>query len=180
MLNVLLVTHPPVIVSSPSGWNELLIASFSHRSINSKDGVLLASELQRDSANSAGVGAIFDRYGWTRSCQNSFTCGEGASGMKALSFVTGRMCRVQKSGPSLTGNLLFLPKALAVLYVIQPSNLLNLSWFRVLTELVNKMRDMQMDKTELGCLRAIVLFNPGARARPIFWPLLPVPARGGG
>lgn len=33
--------------------------------------------------------------------------------------------------------------------------------FRVLTELVSKMRDMQMDKTELGCLRAIVLFNPG-------------------
>lgn len=32
---------------------------------------------------------------------------------------------------------------------------------RVLTELVSKMRDMQMDKTELGCLRAIVLFNPG-------------------
>lgn len=101
---------------------------------------------------------------------NSFTSGEGACGMKALSFVTGRMCRVQKSGPSLTGNLLFLPKALAVLYVIQPSNLLNLSWFRVLTELVNKMRDMQMDKTELGCLRAIVLFNPGARARPILGP----------
>lgn len=23
------------------------------------------------------------------------------------------------------------------------------------------MRDMQMDKTELGCLRAIILFNPG-------------------
>jgi hypothetical protein len=32
---------------------------------------------------------------------------------------------------------------------------------RVLTELVSKMRDMQMDKTELGCLRAIILFNPG-------------------
>lgn len=32
---------------------------------------------------------------------------------------------------------------------------------RVLTELVSKMRDMHMDKTELGCLRAIVLFNPG-------------------
>lgn len=80
------------------------------------------------------------------------------------------MCRVQKSGPSLTGNLLFLPKALAALYVIQPSNLLNLPWFRVLTELVNKMRDMQMDKTELGCLRAIVLFNPGARARPVSGP----------
>ncbi|KAF0045305.1 hypothetical protein F2P81_001834 [Scophthalmus maximus] len=77
-----------------AGWNELLIASFSHRSIAMKDGVLLASELQRDSAHSAGVGAIFDR---------------------------------------------------------------------VLTELVNKMRDMQMDKTELGCLRAIVLFNPDAK-----------------
>lgn len=32
---------------------------------------------------------------------------------------------------------------------------------RVLTELVSKMRDMRMDKTELGCLRAIILFNPG-------------------
>lgn len=32
---------------------------------------------------------------------------------------------------------------------------------RVLTELVSKMREMNMDKTELGCLRAIVLFNPG-------------------
>lgn len=36
---------------------------------------------------------------------------------------------------------------------------------RVLTELVSKMRDMQMDKTELGCLRAIVLFNPGNYGR---------------
>ena len=33
---------------------------------------------------------------------------------------------------------------------------------RILTELVSKMREMLMDKTELGCLRAIVLFNPGA------------------
>lgn len=32
---------------------------------------------------------------------------------------------------------------------------------RVLTELVSKMREMQMDRTELGCLRAVVLFNPG-------------------
>ncbi|MGH0172329.1 UNVERIFIED_CONTAM: hypothetical protein FKN15_063107 [Acipenser sinensis] len=76
-----------------AGWNELLIASFSHRSITVKDGILLATGLHvhRNSAHSAGVGAIFDR---------------------------------------------------------------------VLTELVSKMRDMQMDKTELGCLRAIVLFNP--------------------
>uniref|UniRef100_A0A6Q2X074 Retinoic acid receptor RXR n=1 Tax=Esox lucius TaxID=8010 RepID=A0A6Q2X074_ESOLU len=77
-----------------AGWNELLIASFSHRSIAVKDGVLLASELHRDNMHSAGVAAIFDR---------------------------------------------------------------------VLTELVSKMRDMQMDKTELGCLRAIVLFNPDAK-----------------
>lgn len=32
---------------------------------------------------------------------------------------------------------------------------------RVLNELVAKMREMQMDLSELGCLRAIVLFNPG-------------------
>lgn len=79
-----------------AGWNELLIASFSHRSITIKDGILLATGLHvhRNSAHSAGVGAIFDR---------------------------------------------------------------------VLTELVSKMRDMQMDKTELGCLRAIVLFNPDSK-----------------
>ncbi|XP_020322906.2 retinoic acid receptor RXR-gamma-A isoform X2 [Oncorhynchus kisutch] len=76
-----------------AGWNELLIASFSHRSVTVKDGILLATGLHvhRSSAHSAGVGSIFDR---------------------------------------------------------------------VLTELVSKMKDMQMDKTELGCLRAIVLFNP--------------------
>ncbi|XP_033883825.3 retinoic acid receptor RXR-gamma-B-like isoform X1 [Acipenser ruthenus] len=79
-----------------AGWNELLIASFSHRSISVKDGILLATGLHvhRSSAHSAGVGSIFDR---------------------------------------------------------------------VLTELVSKMKDMQMDKTELGCLRAIVLYNPDAK-----------------
>lgn len=47
----------------PSGWNELLIASFSHRSITVNDSILLANGLQvhRNSAHSAGVGAIFDR-----------------------------------------------------------------------------------------------------------------------
>lgn len=52
--------HPRI---SPSGWNELLIASFSHRSIAIKDGILLATGLHvhRNSAHSAGVGAIFDR-----------------------------------------------------------------------------------------------------------------------
>ncbi|XP_022249196.1 retinoic acid receptor RXR-alpha-like [Limulus polyphemus] len=76
-----------------TGWNELLIAAFSHRSISVKDGIVLATGLvvQRNSAHSAGMGAIFDR---------------------------------------------------------------------VLTELVAKMREMKMDKTELGCLRAVVLFNP--------------------
>ena len=50
-------------------------------------------------------------------------------------------------------------KLVAFRVAIETKTLLSL--FRVLTELVNKMRDMQMDKTELGCLRAIVLFNPG-------------------
>ncbi len=34
---------------------------------------------------------------------------------------------------------------------------------RVIVELVGKMREMKMDKAELGCLRAIVLFNPDAK-----------------
>ena len=34
---------------------------------------------------------------------------------------------------------------------------------RVLIELVSKMQELSMDKTELGCLRAIVLFNPDAK-----------------
>lgn len=79
-----------------AGWNELLIAAFSHRSTVVKDGILLATGLHvhRSSAHQAGVGTIFDR---------------------------------------------------------------------VLTELVAKMREMKMDKTEVGCLRAIVLFNPDAK-----------------
>lgn len=80
-----------------AGWNELLIASFSHRSIEVKDdGIVLATGITvyRDSAHQAGVGTIFDR---------------------------------------------------------------------VLSELVSKMRDMKMDRTELGCLRAIILFNPEVR-----------------
>ncbi|KAK3931572.1 Retinoic acid receptor RXR-gamma [Frankliniella fusca] len=76
-----------------AGWNELLIASFSHRSIDVEDGIVLANGLtvHRNSAHQAGVGNIFDR---------------------------------------------------------------------VLTELVHKMRDMRMDKSELACLRTIILFNP--------------------
>uniref|UniRef100_A0A672NYL2 Retinoic acid receptor RXR n=1 Tax=Sinocyclocheilus grahami TaxID=75366 RepID=A0A672NYL2_SINGR len=91
-------------------WNELLIASFSHRSITVKDGILLATGLHvhRNSAHSAGVGAIFDR-------ESAHNAEVGAI------------------------------------------------FDRVLTELVSKMRDMQMDKTELGCLRAIILFNPDAK-----------------
>ena len=33
----------------------------------------------------------------------------------------------------------------------------------MLVELVSKMSEMCMDKTELGCLRAIVLFNPDVK-----------------
>nr|WDQ26779.1 ultraspiracle [Sogatella furcifera] len=79
-----------------AGWNELLIAAFSHRSVDIKDGIVLATGLviHRDSANQAGVATIFER---------------------------------------------------------------------VLTEIVAKMREMKMDKTELGCLRSIILFNPDVR-----------------
>lgn len=34
---------------------------------------------------------------------------------------------------------------------------------RVLSELVAKMRQLNLDKTELGCLRCVVLFNPEAK-----------------
>ena len=34
---------------------------------------------------------------------------------------------------------------------------------RVLTELVTKMREMKLDLAELGCLRAIILYNPDAK-----------------
>ncbi|XP_062395385.1 retinoic acid receptor RXR-beta-A-like [Sardina pilchardus] len=93
-----------------AGWNELLIASFSHRSVGVKDGILLATDLHvsRETAHTAGVETIFDR--------------ESAHNAEVGAILD-----------------------------------------RVLTELVSKMRDMQMDKTELGCLRAIVLFNPDAK-----------------
>ncbi|XP_011332374.1 retinoic acid receptor RXR isoform X4 [Ooceraea biroi] len=79
-----------------AGWNELLIAAFSYRSIEVKDSIILATgtTVHRNSAQQAGVGTIFDR---------------------------------------------------------------------VLSELVSKMREMKMDRTELGCLRSIILFNPDVR-----------------
>ena len=36
-----------------------------------------------------------------------------------------------------------------------------------LISLAAKMRDMGMDKTELGCLRAIILYNPGIKQQPL-------------
>ncbi|XP_022914111.1 retinoic acid receptor RXR-alpha-B [Onthophagus taurus] len=79
-----------------AGWNELLIASFSHRSIESREGIILSNgfTIHRNSAKEFGVASIFDR---------------------------------------------------------------------VLTELVAKMREMKMDKTELGCLRTIILYNSDVR-----------------
>lgn len=46
-----------------AGWNELLIASFSHRSVSVQDGILLAIGLyiHLSSVYNAGVGSIFDR-----------------------------------------------------------------------------------------------------------------------
>lgn len=79
-----------------SGWNELLIAGFSHRSIGIRDRISLGTGVTvcRNTANQAGIETIFDR---------------------------------------------------------------------VLTELVSKMREMKMDKAELGCLRTIILYNPEVR-----------------
>ncbi|XP_032675766.1 retinoic acid receptor RXR-alpha-B isoform X2 [Odontomachus brunneus] len=79
-----------------AGWNELLIAAFSHRSIDVKDGIVLATgtTVHRNTAQQADVSTIYDR---------------------------------------------------------------------VLSELVSKMREMKMDRTELGCLRSIILFNPDVR-----------------
>ncbi|XKL67173.1 hypothetical protein PGB90_010593 [Kerria lacca] len=78
------------------GWNELLIAAFSHRSIDVENGLVLANNytVYRNTATQTGIESIFDR---------------------------------------------------------------------VLTELVAKMKEMKMDKTELGCLRTIILFNPGVK-----------------
>ncbi|XP_074103626.1 retinoid X receptor ultraspiracle isoform X2 [Cotesia typhae] len=79
-----------------AGWNELLIASFSHRSMDVHEGIVLGKDtiINRNSAQQVGLSAIFDR---------------------------------------------------------------------VLSELVSKMREMKIDKTELGCLRAIILFNSEIR-----------------
>ena len=57
-----------------AGWNELLIASFSHRSVSVQDGILLATGLHvhRSSAHSAGVGSIFDR--WLLSASSACVC----------------------------------------------------------------------------------------------------------
>jgi len=79
-----------------NGWNELMIAGFSHRSVGVSEGIVLSNGIiaTRETAHEAGVGHVYDR---------------------------------------------------------------------VLVELVGKMTEMKMDKTELGCLRAIVLYNPDAK-----------------
>jgi len=53
----------PVAVALILGWNELLIASFSHHSLGVKEGILLANGLHVNRANAhpIGLGAIYDR-----------------------------------------------------------------------------------------------------------------------
>nr|XP_020670789.1 retinoic acid receptor RXR-beta [Pogona vitticeps] len=128
-----------------AGWNELLIASFSHRSISVKDGILLATGLHvhRNSAHSAGVGAIFDRC-FRLGAWGLWACGRPGFAQPPLR-------------PTLQRHPFF--------FCLQDGQLSSLPPFlgRVTAELVSKMRDMRMDKTELGCLRAIILFNPDAK-----------------
>lgn len=40
---------------------------------------------------------------------------------------------------------------------------------RVVSEIVGKMRDMKVDRAELGCLKAIILFNPGKIDSKLFY-----------
>jgi len=78
-----------------AGWNELLIASFAHRSVPLNETIALTPFIHMNrgpAAEQLSVGVIFDR---------------------------------------------------------------------ILTDLVSKMRAMSVDRVELGCLRVIVLFNPG-------------------
>ncbi|XP_055942383.1 retinoic acid receptor RXR-alpha-B-like isoform X1 [Argiope bruennichi] len=79
-----------------AGWNEILIATFCHKSIGCKDGIMFATGhvVYRNNAINEGVGNIYDR---------------------------------------------------------------------LLQELVAKMRELKVDKTELGCLKTIILFNPEAK-----------------
>jgi len=79
-----------------NGWNELMIAGVSFRSIGVDDGLVLANGVivKRETAHEAGMGSVYDR---------------------------------------------------------------------ILIELVRKMTDLSMDKTELGFLRCIVLYNIDAK-----------------
>ena len=79
-----------------NGWNELMIAGVSFRSIGVTDGLMLANGVlvTRETAHEAGMGNVYDR---------------------------------------------------------------------ILIELVRKMTDLKMDKTELGFLRCIVLYNSDAK-----------------
>jgi hypothetical protein len=79
----------------PLGWNELLIASFAHRSVPLNDTIALSPYVNMGrgpASEQLSIAPIFDR---------------------------------------------------------------------ILTDLVSKMRAMFVDRVELGCLRVIVLFNPG-------------------
>lgn len=62
-----------------------------------------------------------------------------------------------------TENELVLSKSLIIDRNSSSSTGLGNVFERILTEVVAKMRDMRLDKTELGCLRAIILFNPDAK-----------------
>ncbi len=109
-----------------------------------------------------------------------------ASCWAQASMSTGAVLTVQVSAPFLTGDYFHLQHLWInkhVLFVLENDHkicrfifitTIVFKWSfvclcgRVLTELVSKMKDMQMDKTELGCLRAIVLFNPGMSLSAIY------------
>nr|XP_020740890.1 retinoic acid receptor RXR-gamma isoform X2 [Odocoileus virginianus texanus] len=91
-----------------AGWNELLIASFSHRSVSVQDGILLATGLHvhRSSAHSAGVGSIFDRcQGSLQPVRGRDSAREGLCHPRGLhqakvSRTTRQVCQAAAASPS--------------------------------------------------------------------------------
>ncbi|XP_054039756.1 retinoic acid receptor RXR-beta isoform X3 [Rissa tridactyla] len=107
-----------------AGWNELLIASFSHRSISVKDGILLATGLHvhRNSAHSAGVGAIFDRrQGPFQPCRGGAAAGEGLRflGILLQAEVSGATGQVRQAAPAPAGPALHRPQMPGASFLLQ-------------------------------------------------------------
>lgn len=131
------------------GWNELLIASFSHRSMGVEDGIVLATGLVVSRKNYIILTLCiwhiqhlhFQAYHSDFENWIVHWCS-----WLIYQFVH-------------TFNIAFIDLQVHRSSAHQAG--VGGIFDRVLSELVAKMKEMKMDKTELGCLRSIVLYNPG-------------------